>query len=161
MCQIKQCLRQNLRNHLYDILLLLVGYFYNFMSTQAKDVIEKGVEGVDDALIDSLIDAAHFDDLVLEKDVFDHAKMITVHALLLQMYFTLTANRQPIMDVLFFSMKGTRNRGNRSNYRKLLSEETLLDETSLQNAMLDRENKNGFKLVYIFVISGMRLQSIK
>ena len=61
------------------------------MSTQAKDVIEEGVEGVDDALIDSLIDAAHFDDLVLEKDVFDHAKMITVHALLLQMYFTLTA----------------------------------------------------------------------
>ena len=58
-------------------------------------------------------------------------------------------------------MKGTRNRGNRSNYRKLLSEETLLDETSLQNAMLHRENKNGFKLVYIFVISGMRLQSIK
>ena len=57
------------------------------------------------------------------------------------MYFTLTANRpQPIMDVLFFSMKGTRNRGNRSNYRKLLSEETLLDETSLQkNAMLDRD----------------------
>ena len=54
-----------------------------------------------------------------------------------KMYFTLTANRQPIMDVLFFSMKGTRNRGNRSNYRKLLSEETLLDETSLQNAMLD------------------------
>jgi hypothetical protein len=44
------------------------------------------------------------------------------------------------MDVLFFSMKGTRNRGNRSNYRKLLSEETLLDETSLQkNAMLDRD----------------------
>ena len=78
-----------------------------------------------------------------------------------KMYFTLTANRQPIMDVLFFSMKGTRNRGNRSNYRKLLSEETLLDETSLQNAMLDRENNNGFKLVYIFVISGMRLQSIK
>ena len=87
--------------------------------------------------------------------------MITVHALLLQMYFTLTANCQPIMDVLFFSMKGTRNRGNRSNYRKLLSEEeTLLDETSLHNAMLDRENNNGFKLVYIFVISGMRLQSI-
>jgi hypothetical protein len=46
---------------------------------------------------------------------------------------------QPIMDVLFFTMKGTRNRGNRSNYRKLLSEETLLDETSLQNAMLDRD----------------------
>ena len=44
--------------------------------------------------------------------------MITVHALLLQMYFTLTANRQPIiMDVLFFNMKGTRNRGNQSNYR--------------------------------------------
>ena len=39
---------------------------------------------------------------------------------------------QPIiMDVLFFSLKGTHPRGNRSNYRKLLSEETLLDETSL------------------------------
>ena len=46
---------------------------------------------------------------------------------------------QPIMDVLFFSMRGTRTRGNRSNYRKLLSEETLLDETSLQNAMLNRD----------------------
>ena len=46
---------------------------------------------------------------------------------------------QPIMDVLFFSLKGTRTRGNRSNYRKLLSEETLLDETSLQNAMLNRD----------------------
>ena len=42
------------------------------MSTQAEDVIEEGVEGVDDALIDSLIDTVHFDDLVLEKDVFDH-----------------------------------------------------------------------------------------
>ena len=53
----KQCLRQNLRNHLYDnLLLLVVGYIYNFMSTQAEDVIEEGVEGVDDALIDSLID---------------------------------------------------------------------------------------------------------
>ena len=42
------------------------------MSTQAEDVIEEGVEGVDDALIDSLIDAAvHFDALVLEKDVAD------------------------------------------------------------------------------------------
>ena len=41
------------------------------MSTQAEDVIEEGVEGVDDALIDSLIDAVHFDDLVLEKDVAD------------------------------------------------------------------------------------------
>jgi hypothetical protein len=46
---------------------------------------------------------------------------------------------QPIMDVLFFSLRGTRTRGNRSNYRKLLSEETLLDETSLQNAMLNRD----------------------
>jgi hypothetical protein len=44
------------------------------------------------------------------------------------------------MDVVFFSMKGTRTRGNRSNYyRKLLSEETLLDESSLQNAMLNRD----------------------
>ena len=38
------------------------------MSTQAEDVIEEGVE---DALIDSLIDAVHFDDLVLEKNVAD------------------------------------------------------------------------------------------
>ena len=41
------------------------------MSTQAEDVIEEGVEGVDDALIDSLIDAVHFNYLVLEKDVAD------------------------------------------------------------------------------------------
>ncbi len=67
----KQCLRQNLRNHLYDLLLLVGGYICNFMSTQAEDVIEEGVEGVDDAVIDSLIDAVHFDDLVLEKDVAD------------------------------------------------------------------------------------------
>jgi hypothetical protein len=40
---------------------------------------------------------------------------------------------QPIMDVLFFSMKGTRTQGNKSNYRKLLGEETLLDETSLDH----------------------------
>ena len=46
---------------------------------------------------------------------------------------------QPIMDVLFFSLQGTCTRGNRSNYRKLLSEETLLDETSLQNAMLNQD----------------------
>ena len=68
--------------------------------------------------------------------------MIIVHALLCKCILLClpTANRQPIMDVLFFSMKGTRNRGNRSNYWKLLSEETLLDETSLQkNAMLDRD----------------------
>ena len=44
------------------------------------------------------------------------------------------------MDVLFLSLKGTRTRGNRSNYRKILSEEEmLLDEASLQNAMLDRD----------------------
>ena len=43
-------------------------------------------------------------------------------------------------DVLFFSLKGTRTRGNRNNYyRKLFSEETLLDDTSLQNAILDRD----------------------
>ena len=47
---------------------------------------------------------------------------------------------QPIMDFLFSSMKGTRTQGNRSNYRKLLGEETLLDETSLQNAMLNRDH---------------------
>ena len=43
---------------------------------------------------------------------------------------------QPVMDVLFLSLKGTRTQGNRSNYyRKLLfCEEMLLDEVSLQNA---------------------------
>jgi len=60
-----------LRNHLYDLLLLVGLYIGIFMSTQAEDVIEEGVEGVDDAVIDSLIDAVHFDDLVLEKDVAD------------------------------------------------------------------------------------------
>ena len=30
---------------------------------------------------------------------------------------------RPIMDVLFFSLRGTRTRGNRSNYTKLLSED--------------------------------------
>ncbi len=54
-----------MRNHLYDLLLFVGGYICNFLSTQ----VEEGVEGVDDALIDSLIDAVHFDDLVLEKDV--------------------------------------------------------------------------------------------
>ena len=43
------------------------------------------------------------------------------------------------MDVLFLSLKCTRTRGNGSNYRKLLSEELLLDEASLQSAMLDRD----------------------
>ena len=56
---------------MYDLLLLVGGYICNFMSTQAEDVIEEGVEGVDDALIDSLIDVVHFNDLVLEKDVAD------------------------------------------------------------------------------------------
>ena len=37
------------------------------------------------------------------------------------------------LDVLFLSLKGTRTRWNRSNYMKMLCEETLLDETSLQN----------------------------
>ena len=41
------------------------------MSAQIEKEIEEGVEGVGDALIDSLIDAVHFDDLVLEKDVAD------------------------------------------------------------------------------------------
>jgi len=54
-------MRQNLRKHLYDLLLLVGRYICNFMSTQ----VEEGVEGVDDALIDSIIDAVHFDDLVL------------------------------------------------------------------------------------------------
>ena len=46
---------------------------------------------------------------------------------------------QPIMDVLFFSMRSIWTRGNRSNNRKLLREETLVDETRLQNAMLKRD----------------------
>ena len=46
---------------------------------------------------------------------------------------------QPVMDVLFLRLKGSRTRGNRSNYRKILCEEMLLDEVSLQNAMLDRD----------------------
>jgi hypothetical protein len=50
------------------------------MSTQAEDVIEEGVEGVDDALIDSLIDAVHFDDLLLEKDVLTFCTYYLKHA---------------------------------------------------------------------------------
>ena len=38
---------------------------------------------------------------------------------------------QPVMDVLFLGLKGTRTQGNRSNYRKFLSEEMLLDEVNL------------------------------
>ena len=56
-----------LRNHLYDLLFIVWGYFYNFMSTQAEEGIEEGVEDVEDALIDFLIDAVHFDDLVWKK----------------------------------------------------------------------------------------------
>ena len=79
--------------------------------------------------------------------------MIIVHALLCKCILLClpTANRQPIMDVLFFSMKGTRNRGNRSNYWKLLSEETLLDGTSLQNAMLDRDYWRTIKVLNWFI----------
>ena len=65
----EQCLRQNLRNDLYDLLLFVGGYIYNFMSTQVEEGIEEGVEGIDDVLIDSLIDVVHFVDLVSEKDV--------------------------------------------------------------------------------------------
>jgi hypothetical protein len=39
------------------------------MSTQVEEGIEEGVEGIDDVLIDSLIDVVHFVDLVSEKDV--------------------------------------------------------------------------------------------
>ena len=46
---------------------------------------------------------------------------------------------QPIMDVLFLRYPGTRNKGNRSNYRMILSDETQLEETQLQEAMLDRK----------------------
>ena len=65
---VKACLRSNLRNHLYDLLLIVGVYIYNLMSTTE---VEEGVDGVDDALIDSLIDYIHFDDLALEKDVAD------------------------------------------------------------------------------------------
>ena len=54
-------------------------------------------------------------------------------------YRSFESTPQPVMDVLFLSFKGTRTRGNRSNYRKLLCEEMLLDEVSLQNAMLDQD----------------------
>ena len=43
------------------------------------------------------------------------------------------------MNVHFLRLKGARTRGNRSNYRKVLCEEMLLDEINLQNAMLDRD----------------------
>ena len=71
---------------------------------------------------------------------------------------------QPVMDVLFLSLKGTRTRGNRSNYRKLLSEKMLLDEASLQNAMLDRDywrkiTRKHFILSLVIVSSDMHLQS--
>ena len=46
---------------------------------------------------------------------------------------------QPVMDVLFLQYPGTRTRGNRSNYRMILSAETQLEETQLQEAMLDRD----------------------
>ena len=41
------------------------------MSTEVEEGIKERVDGVDNALIDSLIDAVHFDDLVLEKGVAD------------------------------------------------------------------------------------------
>ena len=44
-------------------------YLY-FQSTQIEDIV--------DGLIDSLIDAVHFDDLVLEKDVADDIDQIEV-----------------------------------------------------------------------------------
>ena len=47
---------------------------------------------------------------------------------------------QPISDVLFLQFQGTRKRGNRSNYRKILCLETGFDETQLQNEMLNRDN---------------------
>ena len=63
----KHSLKQQLRNHLYDVLLLVVaGYIYIFVSTQVEEGKEEGIEDVDDGLIVSLIDAVHFDDLVLE-----------------------------------------------------------------------------------------------
>ena len=45
---------------------------------------------------------------------------------------------QPVMDVLFLKFNNTQNRGNRSNYRKLLCQDTGYDEIQLQNEMLNR-----------------------
>ena len=48
---------------------------------------------------------------------------------------------QPVMDVLFLSLKGPRTRGSsRSNYRKLPCEELLLDEVNVQNVILGRRD---------------------
>ena len=61
-----------MQNHLYDLLVIVGVYIYNLMSTEVEEgIIKEGVDGGDDALIDSLIDAVRFDDLVLEKDVAD------------------------------------------------------------------------------------------
>ena len=43
MFVINPSVKQNLRIHLYDLLLIVGGYIYNFMSTQ----VEEGVEGID------------------------------------------------------------------------------------------------------------------
>ena len=45
------------------------------------------------------------------------------------------------MDVLFLRYPETRNKGNRSNYRMILSDETQLEETQLQEEMLDRKRR--------------------
>jgi len=45
---------------------------------------------------------------------------------------------QPVMDVLFLKFNNTQNRDNRSNYRKLLCQDTGHDEIQLQNEMLNR-----------------------
>ena len=45
---------------------------------------------------------------------------------------------QPIMDFLFLQYPGTRNKRNRSKCRMILRDETQLDETQQQEAMLDR-----------------------
>ena len=56
----KHSLRQNLRNYLYDnILLLLAGSIYFFMSSQVEETNEEGLEDPDDGLTDPLMDAVH------------------------------------------------------------------------------------------------------
>ena len=79
-----------MRNDLYDLLLFVGGYICNFMSTQAEDGIEEGVEGVDDALIDSLIGVVHFNDLVLEKDVADIDQIVSSSSC---MHYTQNSNK--------------------------------------------------------------------
>ena len=49
---------------------------------------------------------------------------------------------QPVMDFFFLSFKGSRMRGNRSNAGSTSARSNYFFETSLQNAMLDRDYWN-------------------